>query len=233
LFIQHDHVSPVGLVGERFEERGFEVRTMLVVPEERFHAPDVSVEFGDPAAYDAIVPMGAPWSVTEAGRLGWIADELSFLHSAHHTGVPLLGICFGGQALAAALGGSVERAPRGELGWVSVETADRGVIEAGPWFQWHDDRWVPPAGARELARTQAAPQAFLLRRTLGLQFHPEITTSMLELWLANGGTEYVRERGVDPDVLVSETRATECAAADRTKRLVDRFLDLIARFGAG
>ncbi|MDH4352806.1 MAG: aminotransferase, partial [Actinomycetota bacterium] len=63
LFIQQDHVSPTGPVGEAFAERGYDVQEFLVVPEEHFHAPSVTASFPDPLDYDALVPMGAPWSV--------------------------------------------------------------------------------------------------------------------------------------------------------------------------
>ena len=59
LFIQHDHTSPPGLVGERFSARRYDVEEFLVVPADRSLDPGVSVDFPDPAGFDAIVPMGA------------------------------------------------------------------------------------------------------------------------------------------------------------------------------
>ena len=47
LFIQHDHVSPLGPVGERFRQHGFEIETILVVPEENYREPNVEVTFPD------------------------------------------------------------------------------------------------------------------------------------------------------------------------------------------
>ena len=77
LFIQHDHVSPVGAIGDRFAAHGFDVEELLVVPEDRFHDPAVSVAFPDPAEYDALVPMGAPWSVYDHATIGaWVLEEL-------------------------------------------------------------------------------------------------------------------------------------------------------------
>ena len=63
LFIQQDHVSPVGPVGEQLEARGYAVEEFVVVPEDRFHEPNVAAVFPDPRDFDVIVPMGAPWSV--------------------------------------------------------------------------------------------------------------------------------------------------------------------------
>ncbi|WP_267883791.1 glutamine amidotransferase-related protein [Streptomyces sp. NRRL S-646] len=47
----------------------------------------------------------------------WIGGELALLRKAHRFGIPVLGVCFGAQALTAALGGSVEPSPRPEIGW--------------------------------------------------------------------------------------------------------------------
>lgn len=230
LFVQQDHVSPVGPVGERFAERGYDVEEFLVVPPERFAEPGVEVSFPDPLDYDAIVPMGAPWSVYDEATIGaWVLEEIGLLRRAHDAGVPVLGICFGGQALATALGGSVERAPEAEIGWYAVDSADPGLVEEGPWFQWHHDRWTTPPGARLLASTPRAPQAFVQDRSMGVQFHPELVGTMLAGWLANGGEAYMRAHGIDPDAVVAQTAQEEPRAVERSRRLVDRFLHQVAR----
>jgi hypothetical protein len=68
LFIQQDHMSPTGPVGEAFADHGFDVQEFMVVPEEHFRRPSVGVTFPDPLAFDAIVPMGAAWSVYDHDR---------------------------------------------------------------------------------------------------------------------------------------------------------------------
>jgi GMP synthase-like glutamine amidotransferase len=229
LFVQQDHVSPVGPVGEQFAARGYDVEEFLVVPADRFHDPGVAVEFPDPTAYDAIVPMGAPWSVYDEATIGaWVLEELTFLRRAHEAGVPVLGICFGGQALAAALGGSVERAGEAEVGWYTVESDDAGLVEPGPWFEWHHDRWTAPPGAVGLARTARADQAFRIGRSLAVQFHPEITPGQLAAWIDNGGLAYLEAHGLDAEALLAETARTADDAQARSRRLVDRFLDQVA-----
>src|ERR1700683_93556 len=80
LFVQQDHVSPTGPVGEAFAKAGYEMAEFGVVPASRFHDPPVTVTFPDPLAFDAIVPTGAAWSVYDRDRIGtWIDDELSLL----------------------------------------------------------------------------------------------------------------------------------------------------------
>lgn len=229
LFVQQDHVSPVGPVGAQFAARGYDVEEFLVVPEDRFHAPDVEVRFPDPTSYDAIVPMGAPWSVYDDATIGaWVLEEITFLRRAHEAGVPVLGICFGAQALATALGGAVERAPEPEIGWYAVQTTAPDLVESGPWFQWHHDRIDAPPGSEVLARTDLCLQAYRTGRSLGVQFHPELTPSMLRGWLANGGQTYLDERGIDTVAMLEETDRTATDAERRSRALVDRFLDQVA-----
>jgi GMP synthase-like glutamine amidotransferase len=228
LVVQQDHVSPPGPVGEALADRGYDVEEFLVVPADRFAEPGVDVIFPEPTRYNVVVPMGAPWSVTSEHIAGWVAGELALLRRAHEAGVPVLGICFGGQALAAALGGSVGRAPRAEIGWVSVDTDDAALVPSGPWFQWHEDLWATPPGAREIARTAVAPQAFIIGRSLAVQFHPELTVSQLEGWLANGGSAYLAAQGLDAAQLLARTRTEAPAAAARARALVDAFLDSVA-----
>jgi GMP synthase-like glutamine amidotransferase len=224
LVIEHDAFSPIGPVGDRLRRHGFDVEELVVVPPERHLDPGVEIAFPEPSGWDLIVPMGAPWSVDEAAIGGWISGELALLREAQRIGVPVLGICFGGQALAAALGGGVERAPRPEIGWVEVETDEPSLIEPGPWFQFHYDRWIMPPGGVEIARNEVAPQAFRIGRSLGVQFHPEITVRELESWLANGGEKDMRRLGLDPDAVLARTRALAPAAELRAHRLIDAFL---------
>ena len=225
LFIQQDHTSPLGPVGERFASHGYDLVEFNVVSGENAHSPNVTVEFPDPLDFDLIIPMGAPWSVYDDATIGnWIGPELDLLGTAHDAGIPIFGICFGGQALAAATGGSVHRAPDAEIGWYSVETDDADLVGTGPWFQWHYDQFVAPQNAITFARTPVGPQAFTLGRSLGLQFHPELTASTLDLWLENGGAKSMRDHGLDPDALLTQTLAGTDAAAARTYELVDRFI---------
>ena len=229
LFVQQDHVSSLGYVGDAFADRGFDVETLQVVPAEHFAVPSVSVDFPDPLAYDVVVPLGAPWSVYDAETIGaWVGEELGFLRAAHNGGVPVFGICFGGQALAAALGGAVELSPKPELGWTLVESSEPDLVEPGPWFQLHQDRWQLPPGARELATTAIASQAFVLGRSMGVQFHPELTPSILQAWLDSGDRDYLLARGIDPDALMVTTQIQAEAARQRAVRLVDRFLLQVA-----
>jgi GMP synthase-like glutamine amidotransferase len=224
LFVKQDHASPAGFVGSAFTGLGYDVSEFTVVPASRYDSPDVTAIFPDPGGYDAIVFFGAVWSVYEDTIGSWIGDEIAFARSAMDLGVPVLGICFGGQMLAAAVGGSVSRAPEPEIGWSMVDTSIPGLIDAGPWFQWHFDRFTVPAGVPVLARSALADQAFRVGRTLGLQFHPELTSAVLECWLDNGGAGQLAASGVDAGALLQQTRSLESVSALRAHELVRRFV---------
>jgi len=225
LVVHHDHASSAGPVADRFASRGWAVADHLVVPAESFHAPGVTTAFPDFTEFEAVVVLGSPWSAYDHALIGsWVLPELDQLRKADAAGVPVLGICFGGQLLAAAHGGGVTRSATPEIGWAAVESDDESLVPGGPWFQWHYDRWALPPGATELARNPAASQAFVLRRNLALQFHPELTAASLAGWLGNGGAAEATARGIDVDELVTRTRRLEADAAGRARSLVDGFL---------
>lgn len=174
---------------------------------------------------DGAVVLGATWSLYDYEAVGgWIDEELDWLRRADAAGTPVLGVCFGAQALAAAHGGAVERAPRQEIGWTSVRTSRPELIGPGPWFEFHGDRCVVPPDAEVLAHNDVAVQAFVLRRNLAVQFHPEVEAQQLQRWLDNGGHAEAVAIGVDPERLVRDTVEEEPAARRRADGLIDTFL---------
>ena len=120
------------------------------------------------------------------------------MRDAADAGVPTLGVCFGGQLLAQAFGGSVARSATPEIGWYDVTSDDEILVPGGPWFQWHFDGWTLPPGATEIARTANSSQAFLLGRALGLQFHPELDHDLLARWLGRRPRRRGRRRRPQP-----------------------------------
>jgi GMP synthase-like glutamine amidotransferase len=226
LLIQHDHICTPGFVGERLLDRGFDLVVHQVVREDRFLSPNVEIEFPDPTDFDAIIPMGAPWSVYDHEAIGaWVPAELTMLRDAHQHEVPVLGICFGGQMLAAAHGGSVARSAAPEIGWVNVDSDDESLVPSGIWFQWHYDRWQLPKHAQEVAHNANSSQAFVLGRNLAVQFHPEMTSEILTSWIATGGAAEIDQFGMELETLVHQTAENDVSNRERAHRLVDQFLD--------
>jgi GMP synthase-like glutamine amidotransferase len=216
LVVQHEQDGPGGVLADRFGQRGFEVNVWLA-PAAGSAKPDVS-------QYDALMVLGAQWSVYGSEQAGWVEPELEALRRADDLGVPVLGVCFGGQMLAQALGGSVARSPAPEMGWRSVVSAD----PEGPWFQWHFDRWTLSLGAEEVAANECGSQAFVLRKNMALQFHPEALSDIVAEWIRYGEKD-VRSLGLDPDELLCITKARDEAATVRAHALVDAFVSRFVR----
>ncbi len=133
----------------------------------------------DAFAPRAIILSGGPASVTQA-------DTPRAPRAVFETGVPVLGICYGEQAMVAQLGGEVERADRREFGRAFVEVVDDCALFDGVWTKgareqvWmsHGDRVIRlPEGFRPVAVSDGAPFAAIAddaRRFYGVQFHPEV-----------------------------------------------------------
>jgi GMP synthase (glutamine-hydrolysing) len=209
LFVHHGAYSSLGLIAERAEQRGFEV-----VPA---HSPQQEL---DPRDFALVVLLGSPSAVYD-DRLPWLARELAFVDGALAAGVPVLGICFGAQLLSARLGGIVGPATEPELGWTTVQSGSPELIDPGPWFEMHEDAFTLPPGAVELARNDHGLQAFGHGAAIGVQFHPEVDENEVETWLA-GAPEFVDRAGVDPSVVMRETREVMDDARRRAHCLFDR-----------
>jgi GMP synthase-like glutamine amidotransferase len=229
LFLVNDHIATEALLGEAFTEFGFDVKTFEVVPAASVDQPAIDVSFPDPTGHDVIIPLGARWPAYAPALIDtWVGSEMSMLRDADAAGVPVMGVCFGGQLVAAAHGGSVARATAPEIGWTDVSSDQPTLVPPGPWFQWHFDRWTVPPDAQEIARNSRASQAFRLRRNLALQFHPELDAELLRLWIDDDRDGEAASLGVTAEDLLARTYEVQRDAAARVRRLVRGFLDVMA-----
>jgi len=226
LFLYNDPTAPAALLGDAFAEAGFDISTFDVVGGERSADPVRDVTFPDPTGYDVIVPLGARWSVYDE-RLTWIAGEMDMVRSAVATGVGVLGVCFGGQLVATALGGTVARSPEPEIGWRAVHSSDPSLVPDGPWFQWHFDRFTLPPGAIEVARNDCATQAFVKGTAMGLQFHPEVDAGLQERWINEDVDGEIARLGLLPGDVRARGAAELDDAARRLRLLVRGFLGML------
>jgi GMP synthase-like glutamine amidotransferase len=215
IVVRHHDIDSAGFIAEAFEARGAELSVHLFPDDGALPA------FG---GADRIVVLGAVSSVNDPDP--WIAAELAWLYAADQADVPVLGICFGAQALCAAFGGRVEAMERREIGWKVVDSSDHDVIPAGPWLEFHHDRCLPPAAATVLARNDVAVQAFRIGRHLAVQFHPEVDGPQLKRWLDAHTDSDATSLGIDPDQFLADTIREEPAARERAGVLVAAFLRL-------
>lgn len=217
LIVEHNDAELPGLIGQRAEQVGIEVVPMVV---------SEATRYPDPREFDFIVPLGAPESVRDT-HVEWIPRELDWLRRAVTQQVPVLGICFGAQMLSAALGGEVLAGDEPEIGWQEVDSLVPELVRPGSWFQLHFDIFTVPPGAQEVARNASGAQGFTWGPHLGVQFHPEITSGILQGWM-DRWPKLFRELGIDRAELVAETERRQGSAQEATFALFDEWVRAIA-----
>ncbi|MDP9436853.1 MAG: type 1 glutamine amidotransferase, partial [Actinomycetota bacterium] len=188
----------------------------------------------DVTGHAALVVMGGPQQAYDDTSAPWLAQTKALLRAAVADGVPVLGVCLGGQLLAEATGGVVERGAEGpELGARLVATRD--VAREDPLFwdvplspvvvQWHWDAVTElPPGAVLLASSPRYPhQAFRVgERAWGLQFHLETPPEMVRGW-ADADADAVRAAGLDPEAVAARTVAELPEVEDVWRPVLERF----------
>jgi GMP synthase (glutamine-hydrolysing) len=183
-------------------------------------------------AIDAVVVYGASTNIPDAERLPWLREEIAWVRSLLDAGVPVLGLCFGAQVIAAALGAPVSRTDP-EIGWHGVELTDAGradpVIGALPArfeaCQWHSWQFALPEGAELLATSPAGVQAFRRGSAWGVQFHPEVDQATYARWI----DQYHEDpdavaQGFDPAMAHRELEERIAGWNDLGRRLFAAFL---------
>lgn len=127
--------------------------------------------------FDAIVVTGSRASVYWDEP--WIDPLIEYLESAADRGLPILGVCYGHQALAEALGGRVAGMDDFEIGYRTVDRVREdelfdGIDESFTVFTTHGDTVTRlPPGASLLAQNEYGVHAFRKGHCWGVQFHPE------------------------------------------------------------
>jgi GMP synthase-like glutamine amidotransferase len=140
----------------------------------------------------ALIVLGGAMGAADDDRHPFLSGLKTFIGQVVAAGIPYLGICLGGQLLAAALGGRVASGRWEELGSQRVTLTDegrrdrlfRGMSDEFGSFQWHHDSFDLPPGAVLLASSAGCPhQAFRIGESAwGVQFHPEVTEEIICDW---------------------------------------------------
>lgn len=199
----------------------------------RFTVCDVAA--GEPLSgyqnADGLVITGSPAMVTD--REPWSEATAAWLTGWVDAGKPTLGICYGHQLLAHALGGTVANHPDGrEMGTLEValtENAADDPLFAGmpPSFPAHlthrQSVGTLPPNAVLLARSAVEPhQAFRAGRcTWGVQFHPEFDQQIMRAYIDLQESALLAE-GRQPELMRAQLTETRAATG-----LLARFVDLV------
>jgi len=180
-----------------------------------------------PETLAAAIVAGSPSMVTD--HLPWAERTAEWLRAAHAAGIAILGICFGHQLLAYALGGTVGYNPKGlEMGTVEVRLNDSGrddpllgVLPTPVKMQVSHSQTVLrlPPNAVPLASSDGDDhQAFRAgERAWGIQFHPEFDSSVVRALIEQRRAS-LASKGLDPDAMLAR-----CEETPLGPRLLRRF----------
>jgi GMP synthase-like glutamine amidotransferase len=183
----------------------------------------------------ALIVLGGAMGANDDQRHPFLSDLKQLIRTVVAARIPYLGICLGGQLLAAALGASVVSQRWEELGTMNIKLteggkADRlfaGIPEEFSTFQWHHDSFDIPDAGELLASSAACPnQAFRVGEAAwGLQFHPEVTEQIIRGWCAwDSSTEEKSEQLIEHFSIVTEKyRAT-------SRLIMNNFLQIYSQF---
>lgn len=150
----------------------------------------------------ALIVLGGAMGANDDRRHPFLTELKRFIRTVVEAQIPYLGICLGGQLLAAALGAEVASGRWEEIGSATVSLTKEGardplflgIKQSFRTFQWHHDSFDLPAGGTLLATSGACHhQAFRVgKNAWGLQFHPEVTESIIRCWSAWDSTTPAR-----------------------------------------
>lgn len=189
LVIQHEDDAPLGYLGEWLS--GAEVAVEVVKPYLGQKVPK------DLQGFSGLIVLGGAMGVHDEAEWSWLIDTKVLLRIAAQEQVPTLGVCLGGQLLADATGGRVERSDNAEIGVCAVtlledaqedeilsQVSNVGIPVLVP--QYHQDVIVElPEEATLLASSDdCRVQAFRIGKNVwGVQFHPETDKEIMADWL--------------------------------------------------
>ena len=218
----------LGLAERPLREAGLELDERDVAggdPLPSLGEADALVSFG--GAQSAVGSPAAPHDDAA------LRDEIALLRDAARSGVPVLGICLGGQLLARALGSEVRRSPRRTVAWhelapLAPDPLVDAVGDPVVGLHWNEDVFDLPPGAVELlGPRREGVEAFRFGECAwGVQFHPEVGSETLDGWYATYGG-WLAEAGVEEEAARAEDRRRLPAQQAQAERLFGAFARIV------
>jgi GMP synthase-like glutamine amidotransferase len=222
LVIQNCQIEDIGTYEDYFQDKNIDYTVVRAYDGRELP----SIEY-----FDAFVVGGTPISVYKAHRHDFLRRELAYVGEIVKLDSPCLGICGGGQMVAKVLGAQVRKNPVMEIGgyYVQLTPAGKnskffnGLPDQFPVFHWHGDTFDVPKGAELLVEgVDCRNQAFCYRRALALQFHLEVSPSIVSRWADEYSSELERI-GKTKMRVVEECRIKEKQMKKLTYLLLDNF----------
>jgi GMP synthase (glutamine-hydrolysing) len=228
LVIRHTPWEDIAGFGPPIEAAGYKLEPVDV--------DDAAFATLDFDQFDLVIPLGGPMGVYQGERYPWIDGEIARLSRRIAAGGPTLGVCFGAQMVAAAMGAGVYRGPTREVGFAPVTLTEAGRasplrhVDGVPILHWHGDSFDLPEGATLLASTPAyAQQAFVRGDVLALQCHAEMGLDpSFEQWLV-GSDNYLAKAGTDAATLRRDYAELGSACATAGQALIGEWLAGLSR----
>lgn len=178
--IQNDPEVPPGTITDH-----------ITIPCRLWH-PCKDGELPPVAGMKALIVLGGAMGANDDSSYPFLTGLKELIRTVVAAGIPYLGVCLGGQLLAAALGAQVVSNRWEEIGNFTAFLTDEGgrdplftgIPPEFPAFQWHHDSFDIPEGGVLLASSPACPhQAFRVGTSAwGIQFHPEVTEDIIRCW---------------------------------------------------
>ena len=197
LVIQNTRIEEIGYLGELLNNDGFVI-----------HSVNAKYEKLPETNYSLLVILGAPESAND--DLPYLQAEQKLIKKTVDDNIPVLGICLGSQLIAKTFGGKVYRGPKKEIGFyhdLRIDNNSKLFSDfTNPFtvFHWHGDTFDLPEKAVRLVHSENYPnQAFQIASAVGLQFHLEVNTEMINLWLDKTQEKLHQIPYIDPQKICS------------------------------